>query len=273
MFCKVADPKRRSSSTPVYADERFFAVRDLARLGLGRVAHEQFRFDDSRYYYYLVPRDSDRLAEALYEAATSRYEKKDYDGARELLDELKGLQIHHPYEDEAWILDAYIDLAQCKFKHADDKLLKFVALYEPVRDAARRVQGDERAMKALLEAARTRAATRAAPRSARRSSAEALRAIAALVRIDPAYGAVVRQRAVLDHEASGLRLTMGSLGDIRAQLATTGGVRPAQDDKPTRRRARRKTRRTPLDGVRRMISDLEGNGASCVAARSRSRRS
>ena len=105
-------------------------MRDLAAAcAPGRVAHEQYRFDDSRYYYYLVPRDSERLAEALYEAATSRYEKKDYQGARELLDELKGLQIHHPYEDEAWILDSYIDLAQCKFKPADEKLLKFIALY------------------------------------------------------------------------------------------------------------------------------------------------
>src|SRR6266403_47946 len=29
-----------------------------SRLALGRVAHEAGRFDDARYYYYLVPRDS-----------------------------------------------------------------------------------------------------------------------------------------------------------------------------------------------------------------------
>ena len=260
MFCKIADPKRAGASTVVYADERFFAVRDLARLALGRIAHEQFRFDDSRYYYYLVPRDSDRLAEALYEAATSRYEKKDYQGARELLDDLKALQIHHPYEDEAWILDAYIDLAQCKFKPADDKLLKFMALYEPVRDAARRVQGDERSMNALLESARTGGDAGISEGGAALKP-ETLRAIAALLRIDPAYGAVVRQRAVLDHEASGLKLTMGSLADVRTQLATTGGVRPAQDDKPTDDE-RAKDAKDATDGVRRMISDLEGNGAS-----------
>lgn len=261
MFCKVADPKRAQDSTPVYADERFFAVRDLARLALGRVAHEQFRFDDSRYYYYLVPRDSDRLAEALYEAATSRYEKKDYQGARELLDELKGLQIHHPYEDEAWILDAYIDLAQCKFKPADDKLLKFVALYEPVRDAARRVQGDERSMNALLAAAREGGDAGTSTEGGAALSPEAMRAIAALVRLDPDYGSAVRRRAVLDHEASGLRMTQGSLDDIRGQLATTGGVRPAQDDKPSDDE-RARDARDATDGVRRMISDLEGNGAS-----------
>ncbi|HEX8791391.1 MAG TPA: hypothetical protein VF765_10615, partial [Polyangiaceae bacterium] len=95
LLCKVADPKRAANTTPVFADEKFFAIRDLARLGLGRIAHEQGRNDDARYYYYLVPRDSDRLAEALYEGATTRYEKKDYEGARELLDELKGLGVHH----------------------------------------------------------------------------------------------------------------------------------------------------------------------------------
>jgi tetratricopeptide (TPR) repeat protein len=262
MFCKVADPKRATTSTPVYADERFFAVRDLARLALGRVAHEQFRFDDSRYYYYLVPRDSDRLAEALYEAATSRYEKKDYTGARELLDELKGLQIHHPYEDEAWILDAYVDLAQCKFKPADDKLLRFIALYEPVRDAARRVQGDERAMNTLLAAARE-GGDAGNTEGGAALSREALRAIAALVRIDPAYGQVVRQRVVLDHEASGLRLAKTSLGDIRSQLATTGGVHPAQEDKPTDDE-RARDARDALDGVRRLVSDLEGSGATAA---------
>ncbi|HEY1957821.1 MAG TPA: hypothetical protein VGH28_19505 [Polyangiaceae bacterium] len=265
LFCKIADPKRASENAPLYGDERFFAVRDLARLALGRVAHEQFRFDDARYYYYLVPRDSDRLAEALYEAATSRYEKKDYQGARELLDELKGLQIHHPYEDEAWILDAYIDLAQCKFKPADDKLLKFVALYEPVRDAARRVQNDERAMNALLESARAGGDPAASAEAGASLGPEALRAIAALVRIDPAYGAVAHQRAVLEHEASGLRLTRGSLDDIRQQLATTGGVRPAQiaqfssgpsDDE------RAHDAGEALEGVRRLLSDVEGSGAS-----------
>ena len=139
LLCKVADPKRSATTTPYFADERFFAVRDLARLGLGRIAHEQGRNDDARYYYYLVPRDSDRLAEALYEAATTRYEKKDYDGARELLDELAALGVHNRYEDEAWVLSAWIDLARCKFADADRQLVEFLKRYEPVRDAARRI--------------------------------------------------------------------------------------------------------------------------------------
>jgi len=184
LFCKVADPKGQSTAAPQFSDARFFAVRDLARLGLGRIAHEEGRFDNARYYYYLVPRDSNRLAEALYEAATTRYEAKDYEGARELLDELRGVGAHHGYEDEAGVLDAYVDLAQCKFPDADRKLREFLAHYEPVRDAARRIQGDERAMASLLAETRGGAA-RDAGRSAEAGPSvtpETLGAIAALVR-------------------------------------------------------------------------------------------
>ena len=264
LFCRIADPKRQSKTTPVFADEHYFAVRDLARLALGRVAHEQFRFDDARYYYYLVPRDSDRLAEALYEGATTRYEKKDYDGARELLDELKALSGHHTYEDEAWILEAYVDLAQCKFPEADKLLVGFIAKYEPVRNAARRVAADERGMQALLSAARSGSDAGGAEVGGATVSPDAMRAIAALVRIDPSYGTLARKRAVLEHEASGLRLTMGSLNDLQRNLATNGGVRAALDEHGGERGGERESpeekaadTRLALDSVKRQIDDLE----------------
>jgi hypothetical protein len=264
LFCKVADPKKQSRTAAAFGDEHFFAVRDLARLGLGRVAHEQGRNDDARYYYYLVPRDSDRLPEALYESATTRYEKKDYDGARELLDELKtvaagknGAQpIHHRYEDEAWILDAYVDLARCKFDDADKKLLGFVARYEPVRDAARRIAADERSTEQLLTAVRT--GSDAGGQEVGGTSPEVLRTIAALVRLDPSYGAVAKRRALLEREASGLRASGGSLDDMRRSLATAGGegVRPTLADTPDDATKAADTR-AALDGLRRQVEDLE----------------
>ncbi|WP_146647744.1 hypothetical protein [Labilithrix luteola] len=256
LFCKVADPKRQDRTTPVFADERFFAVRDLARLALGRVAHEQYRFDDARYYYYLVPRDSDRLAEALYEAATTRYEKKDYQGARELLDELKGLKAHHRYEDEAHVLDAYIDLALCHFPEADAKLNAFLKSYEPVRDASRRLGQSDRGTRALLAAARAGADAGSADASGAAVTPEQLRAVAALVRVDPAYGEISRKRAVLDREASGLRAALGTIGDMQRSLATTGGVRPAIEEAGDPIEKERDVR-AAIDGVRRQIDDLE----------------
>jgi hypothetical protein len=255
LFCKVADPARSEKTAPFFADANFFAVRDLARLALGRVAHEQFRFDDARYYYYLVPQDSERLAEALYESATSRYEKRDYESARELLDELKALGVRHRYEDEAWILSAYIDLARCHFEEADAALRGFIATYEPVRDAARKLSNDDRGLLRLLEASRLGSDAAAESSGA---SADVARTIAALVRVDSGYGTITKRLAQLDQEVSGLRGSMSQLDDLNRTLATTGGVRPASEglggEGPGAASARA---RAEADGVRRQIEALE----------------
>jgi hypothetical protein len=254
LLCKVADPKRSAATTPVFADEKFFAVRDLARLGLGRIAHEQGRNDDARYYYYLVPRDSDRLAEALYEGATTRYEKKDYDGARELLDELAALQVHHRYEDEAWVLDAWVDLARCRFPDADKKLVTFLQRYEPVRDAARRIAENDVATQRLLAA--VHAGSDAAGAEVGGASPEVTRTIAALVRVDPAYDHLQHRRVVLEREASGLVYAIGAIGDMQRTLASNGGVRPAQELASDDARKARQAREA-IDGVEHQIADLE----------------
>jgi tetratricopeptide (TPR) repeat protein len=259
LLCQVADPERSATTTPVLADERFFAVRDLARLGLGRIAHEQGRNDDARFYYYLVPRDSERLAEALYEAATTRYEKKDYDGARDLLAELAGLGPHHSYEDEAWVLGAWVDLARCRFLDADGKLREFLARYGPVRDAARRIAVTDVALQRLLEAIHTGAD--AAGAEVGGASPEVVRTIAALVRVDPAYERVLRRRAVLERQASGLLHAIASIGDMQRALATNGGVRPSNEVTSDDDAQRAEDARSAVAGVDNQIAELESAGA------------
>ncbi len=254
LFCKVADPKRQDRSTPVLADERFFAVRDLARLALGRVAHEQARFDDARYYYYLVPRDSDRLAEALYEAATTRYEKKDYEGARELLDDLVALKTHHRYEDEAFILDAYIDLARCRFPEADRKLARFLRGYEPVRDATRRFLASDSGLRALVESARSGAQVGDAFSAS--ASPETFRAVAERVRVDPLFGEASRRGAIVEREQTGLKLAGLTIRDMAQSLATPLGVRPHVDSKAALSSPRRDAENA-LDEARKQLSSIE----------------
>ncbi len=223
LFCKVADPKLTPKKAPLFGGTDFFQVRDLARLGLGRVAHEQYRFDDARYYYYLVPHDSDNLPEALYETATTRYEAKDYDGARESIDELKRLKVSHVYQDETYILDAYIDLATCRFPQADAKLNAFLAHYDPVRDAARKLTTDDAAVQKLVDAVRTGAD----PASAGLGfSEDTARALGVLVRVDAAYGRAARRLAELDHQQSGLRRAMGDLDQASERLSSPKSVRP-----------------------------------------------
>jgi len=227
LFCKVADPKKTPKKAALFGGTDFFRVRDLARLGLGRVAHEQYRFDDARYYYYLVPHDSDNLPEALYETATTRYEAKDYDGAREAIDDLKRLKLEHGYQDETYILDAYIDLATCRFPQADAKLKAFLTRYDPVRDAARQLSTDDVAIQKLVAAVRTSTDPASAGLGV---SEQTARALGALVRMDAAYGRAARRLAELDHQQSGLRRAMGDLDNARERLASPKSLRPQSSE-------------------------------------------
>lgn len=216
LFCKVADKKQTPKRAAMFGGSEFFRVRDLARLGLGRVAHEQYRFDDARYYYYLVPNDSENISEALYETATTRYEAKDYDGARQALDDLNRLKVNHVYEDEAYILDSYVDLATCRFPAADKKLDAFIARYEPVRDAARRISKDSGAVKSLVDAVRGGADPAGAGLGVPEDTS---RALGSLLRVDSGYGRAARRLSLLDHQLSGLRRSMTELDEVSAKLA------------------------------------------------------
>jgi len=227
LFCKVADPKQTPKKAALFGGTDFFQVRDLARLGLGRVAHEQYRFDDARYYYYLIPHDSDNLPEALYETATTRYEAKDYDGARDAIDDLKRLKLEHGYQDETYILDAYIDLATCRFPQADAKLNAFLKRYDPVRDAARQLSADDVAIQKLVGAVRTSTDPASAGLGV---SEETARSLGALVRMDAAYGRAARRLAELDHQQSGLRRAMGDLDNVSQRLASPKALRPQSSE-------------------------------------------
>jgi hypothetical protein len=226
LFCKVADKKQTPKRAAMFGGSEFFRVRDLARLGLGRVAHEQYRFDDARYYYYLVPNDSENISEALYETATTRYEAKDYDGARQALDDLKRLKVNHVYEDEAYILDSYVDLATCHFPQADKKLDAFIKRYEPVRDAARRIVKDGAAMKSLVDAVRTGADPASAGLGVPDDTA---RALGSLLRVDSGYGRAARRLSLLDHQLSGLRRSMTELDEVSSKLSAQKGTRAQSD--------------------------------------------
>lgn len=263
LFCKVAEPKRTPKRAALFGGSDFFRVRDLARLGLGRIAHEQYRFDDARYYYYLVPSDSERLPEALYETATTRYEAKDYEGAREAIDELKRLNLQHPYQDEAYILDAYIDLASCRFPDADRKLTDFLARYGPARDGLQKLLSDDAAMRRLVEAVQKDADPALAGLGVPDPSA---RALGMLLRVDAGYGRAKRRLAQLDHQRSGLRGSMRELEEAALRLKAPGEVRP-RSDTPLGQRPRDKLDRieSQIAELKRLIRDAGGSSRKASA--------
>ena len=153
------------------------------------------------------------------------------------------------------MLGAWVDLARCRFVEADKKLLEFLARYGPVRDAARRIGGSDVAMQRLLAAIHT--GTDAAGAEVAGASPEVIRAIAALVRVDPAYDRILRRRAVLEREASGLVHAMAAIGDMQRAIATNGGVRPTAELASDEVQRAEEARLRAWSGLDHQIAELE----------------
>ncbi len=215
-FCAVATQGVEDHYS-FYVDDRFFAVQDLARLALGRTAHEQGRGDDAFYYYFQVPQDSPRLAQALFEAAYSSYEAKDNDTALDLLDQLEHRFPDSPFVDEAGILRGYVSLARCDFEQADRHFSAFGRHFEPlVAEIGRLLQNPVRRDDLYAELVAAKAGKR--PRDAAR------RTLLALLRVDPEFYRLQADLRDLDAEAA----RDGRLADAFSALLVRlqGGDRP-----------------------------------------------
>ena len=111
-FCEVVQGPN-ASTTAFYVDRRYFPVRDLANLGLGRVAHEERRHPHAFYHYFQVPEDSPELPKALFEAAWTMAEHGEYAVARDLVSDLRARYPDTPQAVEAELLDALLKLYDC----------------------------------------------------------------------------------------------------------------------------------------------------------------
>lgn len=132
-FCEIVDQKDHLAFV---VDDRYFSLRDLARLALGRVSHEQGRFDDAYYFYFSVPEDSERLAEALYEAAWSMYQKGENDAAQAFVEQLDRLFPQSPLRPDAALLRANIDVKSCAFDRARERAAALVTTFQPIAQQA-----------------------------------------------------------------------------------------------------------------------------------------
>ncbi len=130
-FCTIAEQGDDDRFT-FYVDDRYFEVKDLARLALGRVAHEGLRSDDAFYYYFQVPADSEHVAEALFEAAYSMYEGNDMETAIDLLDQLEARFPQSAWVDEASLLRGYVHLGRCEFEEASQLFQRFATRFQPI---------------------------------------------------------------------------------------------------------------------------------------------
>jgi tetratricopeptide (TPR) repeat protein len=115
-----------------FIDGRYFAIKDLAYLALGRIAHEQGKYDDAYYFYFRVPEDSERLPDALFEAAWSMFQKGEYEAAGAFIDQFDRLFPRSPLAPDVLLLHAMIDLKSCAFEKVRVTLDQLVKTYVPV---------------------------------------------------------------------------------------------------------------------------------------------
>lgn len=154
-LCEIA----ATPDTDRYAfvvDDRYFTLKDLARLGLGRLAHEQGDYDDAYYHYFQIPDDSSYLPDALFEASWSMYQKRELATSRDLVKELLQTFPTSPTWPEASLLAGYVELADCKFDDSQAWYDKLVARLQPIVDEMDKIKRDPQLRRTLFARAITR---------------------------------------------------------------------------------------------------------------------
>jgi len=140
-MCEVAATEDNDKITFV-VDDRYFTIKDLARLGLGRIAHEQGEYDDAYYHYFQIPDDSAYLPDALFEASWSMYQKRELATARDLVAEFLKTFPSSPLWPEASLLAGYVELADCKFDDSQKWYDDLVAKLQPIVDEIGLTEGE-----------------------------------------------------------------------------------------------------------------------------------
>ncbi len=130
-LCEIVEQADQDRFT-FFIDGRYFAIKDLAYLALGRIAHEQGKYDDAYYFYFRVPSDSERLPDALFEASWSMFQKGEYEAARAFLEEFDHNFPGSPLGPDVMLLHAMIDLKSCQFDSVRATLDRFVQVYGPI---------------------------------------------------------------------------------------------------------------------------------------------
>jgi len=115
-----------------FIDGRYYAIKDLAYLALGRIAHEQGKYDDAYYFYFRVPEDSERLPDALFEAAWSMFQKGEYEAAGAFIEQFDRTFPKSPLGPDVMLLHAMIDLKSCQFERVRTTLDQLVKTYVPI---------------------------------------------------------------------------------------------------------------------------------------------
>ena len=132
-MCEIVEQVDQDHFT-FFIDGRYYGIKDLAYLALGRIAHEQEKYDDAYYFYFRVPEDSERLPDALFEASWSMFQAGEYEAANAFLEEFDRSFGKTPLAPDVMLLHAMIDLKSCRFDDVRATLDKLVKTYGPLQE-------------------------------------------------------------------------------------------------------------------------------------------
>jgi tetratricopeptide (TPR) repeat protein len=132
-LCEIVEQIDQNRFT-FFIDGRYYGIKDLAFLALGRIAHEQAKYDDAYYFYFRVPEDSERLPDALFEASWSMFQKGEYEAAAAFLEEFDRSFGKTPLAPDVMLLHAMIDLKSCEFDRVRTTLDALVKTYAPIEE-------------------------------------------------------------------------------------------------------------------------------------------
>ena len=209
-MCEIAATPDDDKFTFV-VDDRYFTVKDLARLGLGRLAHEQGEYDDAYYHYFQIPDDSSYLTDALFEASWSMYQKRELPTSRDLVKEFLKEFPSSPLWPEASLLAGYVELADCKFDDSQKWYDLLVARLQPIVDTIDKVRKDRQLRDQLFQTAITRyREVKQLEIGAKKPVTEAAKTpideVLALLRLDPKFirlsDAIVGTKELADNASS-----------------------------------------------------------------------
>lgn len=224
-FCAIATTPDSDQYT-FFVDRRYFELRDLTWLALGRVAHEARRPEDAFYYYFQVPADAARVPEALFEAAWAMYEGGDHDTALDLLDQLEARFPGSPHVHEAALLRGYIQLARCEFDEADRLFTRYQERFAPVveeidailESPARQERLFEELLAAEARTANQEPAEGQAPGEGAEAPSDVHALLLSLLRVSPEFHRLHREVHILDAEAARSGRVADELGALLARL-------------------------------------------------------
>ncbi len=215
-FCSIADQKDQDRVT-FNVDRRYFQLKDLARLALGRLAHERDAYDEAYYFYFSIPDDSPRLGSALFEASWSMMQKGEFVAARAFADQFDRLFPDSPLRPEITILRAHLAVKTCAFDRARQEATQVETEFGPLQRLAEQARTDKALQARLIDRLIKGVGT---------DSSDPEGQLLRILKLDETFGELVLALADIDDDVAESTASAKLWRDLGARAKTASNAMP-----------------------------------------------